>query len=85
MKKINWRIVNIAFWVEIIVSYVLPFRVVNETSYTVGFPIPFITVYASQIGVNPMMSMHLNPIGLVANAAIVYFIIALFVKGQKYV
>ena len=76
MKKINWKIVNIAFWIEIVLSYILPFKVVDDFQYKVGFPIPFISVYDTKIGVNPLMSMHLNPLGLVLNAIIIYMVVS---------
>ena len=75
MKKINWKIVNIAFWIEIVLSYVLPFKVVDGFRYMVGFPIPFISVYNTAIGVNPLMSMHLNPLGLLFNGVIIYLVL----------
>ena len=74
VKKINWKILNLAFWVEVVLSYVLPFKVIDN-QYRVGFPIPFITVHDSAIGVNPLMSMYLNPIGLLSNGIIIYIII----------
>lgn len=80
MKNIKWKIFNTAFWVEVILSYVLPFKVIDNFQYKVGFPIPFISVYDTKIGVNPLMSMHLNPLGLLFNVITIYFII-LFALG----
>lgn len=81
MKKINWKIFNLAFWIEVILSYVLPFKVIDNFQYKVGFPIPFISVYDTAIGVNPLMSMHLNPIGLLFNGVIIYFIILFAIRA----
>lgn len=81
MKKFNWRIVNVAFWIEIVLSYVLPFKVVDNFRYKVGFPLRFITVYDADIGVNPLVSMHLNPVFLLMNVIIIYFIISICAKG----
>lgn len=80
MRKINWKLVNIAFWIEIVLSYVLPFKAVDNFQYRVGFPIPFISIYNKEIGVNPLMSMHLNPLGLLFNGIIIYFIISVVVR-----
>ena len=63
MKKINWKIFNLALWLEVIISYVVPFKVIDNFEYEVGFPIPFISVYDTAIGVSPLMSMYLNPSG----------------------
>lgn len=81
MGKINWKTVNISFWIEIVLSYVLPFKVVDHFQYRVGFPIPFISVYNTEIGVSPLVSMHLNPLGLLANGIIIYLIISVVVRA----
>lgn len=80
MKRINWKILNYAFWIEIVLSYVLPFSVDGSSQYGVGFPIPYLTIYNGRIGVNPLMSMHLNPIALLIDGIIIYLIIGLGVK-----
>ncbi len=81
--KINMKILNIALWIEIILAYILPFQVVDGTRHQVGFPIQFITVYNNELGVNAFMSMHVNPLGLVLNMAIIYFAILAFIKVYK--
>lgn len=80
MNKINWNILNSAFWIEIMLSYLLPFQVVDNFQYKVGVPIPYIMIYDKAIGVTPFMSMHLNPLGLLFNAIIIYCIIS-FIMG----
>lgn len=80
MKKIHWKTLNLAFWIEIILSYLLPFQVVDNFQYRVGFPISFITVYDAELGVNPLMSMHFNPFGLLMNGLIIYLIISVCAK-----
>lgn len=77
MKKINWKILNLAFWTEIILSYVLPFSTADQFQYTVGFPMPFLTVYSGKINVNPMLSTHLNLLGLLLNAVLLYLLFSL--------
>lgn len=83
MKMINLKIVNFAFWIEIILCYILPFKTTDNFQYQVGFPIPFISVYDTPIGVNPLMSMHLNPLGLLVNGVLIYFITSVFMKIYK--
>lgn len=80
MRKINWKILNLALWIEVILSYLLPFKVTDNLSYQVGSPVPFITVYAAELHINPFMSMHLNPIGLLFNAIIMYLILSALLK-----
>lgn len=76
MKKINWKILNFAFWIEVVLSYVLPFQVIDNAQYRVGFPVPFISVSGSTVGVNPLMSMSLNPLGLLFNGVLIYLVLA---------
>lgn len=83
MRKINWNILNIAFWIEIILSYVLPFQTVGEFQYKVGFPLTFITVYNKEIGITPLMSMQLNPLGLILNGILIYIMISICVKAYQ--
>lgn len=77
MKKPNWKIVNIALWTEVILSYVLPFQTVDNFQYRIGFPIPFLSIYQTGLEITPLLSMHLNPFAFLANAIILYFVIAM--------
>lgn len=83
MKKINWKFVNLAFWIEVILCYILPFKTKDNFQYQVGFPIPFISVYNTEFGINPLMSMSLNPLGLLVNGVIVYLLISVSIKTYK--
>lgn len=79
-ENINWRLLNLAFWIEIILSYLLPFKIADSSQYQVGFPIPFIHINASGLSVSPFMSMHFNPLGLLSNGVIIYLIIIFCIK-----
>ncbi len=83
MKKINWKILNLAFWIEIVLSYVIPFKIIDNFQYKVGFPIPFISIYDTDIRVTPLMSMQLNPLALLLNGIIIYLIISLSMKAYR--
>lgn len=80
MKKINWKIFNVALWIEVLLSYVLPFKVIDNFEYRIGFPIPFISIYDTEIGINPFISMALNPLEFFLNGFIIYFIMMFIVK-----
>lgn len=80
MNKINWKIVNIALWSEIILAYILPFKIVDNFKYNVGFPISFLTIYNNSIAINPMMSMSFNPINFLINIVILYYFIKFVLK-----
>lgn len=79
MKKVNFKLLNLAFWAELVLSYVLPFRVIDDFQYRVGFPFPFIAVYDTAIGVNPLTSMNLNPLLLLVNVLVLYLVFSLAV------
>ncbi len=38
MKKISWKVLNFAVYFELLLSYFLPFKIVNKYEYQVGFP-----------------------------------------------
>lgn len=76
MKKINRRILNTACWLEVILSYLLPFHVTERSVYQTGFPVPFLSVHAGTPHGNPLMSMHLNPVPLLSDIFILYMIIS---------
>ncbi len=80
MKKINWMILNIAILIEVALSYFLPFNVADNGEYKVGFPFEYLTAYNTNLEVNPMMSMHVNPLLLLANVAAIYFLIFIIRK-----
>lgn len=77
----NWKILNLAFWIEIILSYLLPFKITNNSQYQVGFPMPFISVNAAGFRISPFMSMHVNPLGLLFNGIIIYLVIIFHTKS----
>lgn len=80
MKRVNWKIANAALWIEVILSCFLPFKITDGFQYQAGFPMSFITVYDTKIGKNPFVSMHLNPIGLLADIIVIYLILFGIVK-----
>ena len=82
-KKMNWKILNLALWIEIILSYLLPFKITDSSRYQVGFPIPVIFVNATELSISPFMSMHFNPLGLLFNGIIIYLLIILCIKGYQ--
>lgn len=76
MKKMNWKVLNLAFWLEILFAYLLPFQISDGVGYKVGFPIGFLIVYEGKdLQVNPLMSMHLNPLSLLVNVLFIYGVI----------
>lgn len=79
MKKINWKLLNLAFWIEVILSYSLPYKVVDPFHYQVGFPFPFLSVYDTAIEISPLASNHLNPLALLLNGLIIYLVLS-FIK-----
>ena len=84
MKHMNWKILNSALWTELGLVYFLPFDVKNNFEYQAGFPMSFLSVYDTKIGINPFMSMHLNPIGLLIDIIIIYLLISIcIIPGLK--
>ncbi len=84
IKKINWKALNFSVYFEILIAYFLPFRIIDEYKYQVGFPFPFLTVYDKPIiHVNPFLTMHLNTFKLAINLVIIYFVTILLLRLFK--
>ena len=83
MIKVNWKLLNFALWIEVILSYFLPFKVTDNLQYEVGFPMSFLSIYDTKFGINPFMSMHLNPLGLFLDVLVIYLIIIICVKAYQ--
>ena len=60
-KKINWKLLNLSLWAELIIVYLMPFKKIDDFRFTVGFPIPFLTIYNTTPNVSPLHSMLFNP------------------------
>lgn len=75
MKRINWKIANLALWIEVLLTYVLPFKAADGMVYRAGFPISYISVYDKALGASPLLSMHLNPLGFLANGIVIYLLL----------
>lgn len=71
----NWKIWNAALWIEIALSYFLPFKVSDSFQYQVGFPVSFITVWNTDFGKSPFTSMHMNPFAFLFNVCIFYVLV----------
>ena len=80
MKKINWKILNTAFWMELTLSYILPFHVVDNFQYRIGFPVAFLSIYDTKMGVSPLLSMHFNPLTFLADGVSIYLVLLGCVK-----
>ena len=84
MKIINWKVLNFAVYFELLLLYFLPFKIVNEYKYQVGFPFPFLTLYYKRIiQFNPYLSMNLNYLSLLLNLVVIYFVTVSIIKLYK--
>lgn len=79
-EEIHWKTLNLAFWIEIILSYFLPFERTDHFQYPVGFPAPFLFVRDGGLHGSPFMSMAVNPLGLLFDVMILYWLIGFCVK-----
>lgn len=73
-RKINWKIVNLAFWVELLLAYLMPLARENAAGQA-GFPLPFLTVYENHLGPNLFSSVHVSAGALLADVIALYFLL----------
>ncbi len=72
-RNINWKLLNFTVYIEILLSYFLPYKIVNESQYQIGFPFPFLTIYNKPIiHINPYQSMHLHDLNLLIDLILLY-------------
>lgn len=81
--KINRKILNAALWLEFALSYFLPFQSSDGFQYQVGFPAPFLSVYDSKWRTSLFLSTHFNPIELLLDVFVIYFILSACIKAYK--
>lgn len=82
-RKINWKLLNLAFWAEMILSYFLPFKVTDGNRCQAGFPVPFISFNAGSFDSSPFMSMHVNPLGLIFDGIVIYIMMTACIKAHQ--
>ena len=83
-KMFRWNIFYLSIIIEVLLSYLLPFRRFDEVRAGVGFPLSFITLRnTSELALNPMMSMHLNPLSLIINISLIYIAIYFVIRAYK--
>ena len=80
MKKINWKLFNMALWIELVLAYLLPFNEIDEFEAQVGYPIPFLSVYNTTRSVSPFSSMLFYPLLLVVDGIIIYYALVICMK-----
>ncbi len=73
MKKVDWKLLNLACWVEAALCFLLPLQVTGHGfTHQAGFPFPFLSLYNTQWGWNLLQSVHVNPLWLVADVVLLY-------------
>ncbi|MGF7127797.1 hypothetical protein J2T56_002528 [Natronobacillus azotifigens] len=82
-KRINWFQMNLSAWLVIIISYIIPFNFLEDGSATVGFPLPFLTIYIRNWSNDFSTFFNLNIAALFLDIIIVYLIITLIDKLYK--
>ncbi|ONI44676.1 hypothetical protein AN641_06180 [Candidatus Epulonipiscioides gigas] len=83
MKKINWKILNLVLWGQVIISFFLPFKNIDNFEYQIGAPIPYLSIYAAELGIAPINSIYINPFSFILNGLIAYYLIILLIKLCK--
>lgn len=72
-RKINWKIANLAFWAELLITYLMPLAR-EDASGQAGFPFPFLTVYEKHLSVNLFSSVQVSIGALLGDVIALYFL-----------
>lgn len=81
IKKINWKLLNIAFYITLIVSYFYPCRLSVNNSIKIGFPFSYFSIYTNiHEGYNLFSSCHVFISGFIIDVLFYFVIISVIAK-----
>lgn len=77
MKKIILKRMNLAAWLTIIATYILPYRFTDGFETTFGYPVPFLSIYDIPLEKTPFMSMSVNILTIAFDMLAIYLILSI--------
>lgn len=80
IQRINWFQMNLSAWIVIIITYITPYQYLGDNSFTVGFPLKFLTVTIREWNNSFSVSSAINVAGLFLDIIIVYLIVILIAR-----
>lgn len=75
--KINRKYFNVAGWITVIMTFVLPYQYQSSDGFSThfGYPLAFFKVYDGPVGKTLMTSTYTNILDFFIDVFIIYFII----------
>lgn len=80
IKKLDKRLFNLAAWMTIILTYILPYKSRDGFATNFGWPFEFFTVYDKPINKTIIMSTLTNPLALLLDILVVYCVLYIIKK-----
>ena len=82
-KSINRRVIYIAMIITLLSTYMLPAQRVSEFSKSFGYPFGWFTVFNDSIGDIILTSTQVDPLSLLGNIMVWYYLIFLLSRLIK--
>ncbi|EHK2441518.1 hypothetical protein P3F01_01285 [Clostridium perfringens] len=78
--KINFKILNQAAWLSLVLTFITPYELSSSGFKTWGYPIKYFTTYEfPQDSTTLLSSTSTSILGLISNILIIYIIINTFI------
>lgn len=79
-ERINFKILNQAAWLSLILTFITPYELDSSGFKTWGYPVKYFTTYEfPQDSTTLLSSTSTSILGLISNILIIYIVINIFI------
>ncbi|MDK0710304.1 hypothetical protein P5E62_13925 [Clostridium perfringens] len=83
-ERINFKILNQAAWLSLVLTFITPYELDSSGFKTWGYPVKYFTTYEFPQDSNTLLfSTSTNLLGLISNILIIYIVINIFILLKK--
>ncbi|WP_283719185.1 hypothetical protein [Clostridium perfringens] len=83
-ERINFKILNQAAWLSLVLTFITPYELDSSGFKTWGYPIKYFTTYEfPQDSTTLLSSTSTSILGLISNILIIYIVINIFILLKK--
>lgn len=83
-EKINFKILNQAAWLSLLLTFITPYELSSFGFKTWGYPVKYFTTYEfPQDSTTLLSSTSTSILGLISNILIIYIVINIFILLKK--
>ena len=83
-ERINFKILNQAAWLSLVLTFITPYELDSSGFKTWGYPVKYFTAYEfPQDSTTLLSSTSTSILGLISNILIIYIVINIFILLKK--